>query len=113
MWDLDDSRLGRVFSHGTRRRRVVHHHCSRLHGDPLEHGKSEIAEVGARSGTSSPKFFSQPTVRTAVVVDELVDVVSLVELPEKKMMQKGVVQHHDAGSLQSAAIDLGMERVVA
>src|SRR6516164_6623832 len=112
MWDLDDSRLGRVFSHGTRRR-VVHHHCSRLYGDALEHRKSEITGVGARSGTSSPKFFSQPAVPTAVVVDELVDIVSLVELTEKKMMQEGVVQHHDAGSLQGAAINLGVKRVVA
>jgi hypothetical protein len=113
MRNLDDSSGGRVLSDGCGGGWIVDDDGARALGDAPEHREVEVAGIGGRGGAGAVQLTGETAVPFAVVVDELVDVIGLVELSQEEVVENGVVENDDARVLQRATVNGGMEAVVS
>ena len=84
----------------------------RLH-DAAEHRVIEVTEIHGRTGALRPEFFREMPLPFAVVEDEFLYVLLTRQGSEHEMVQNSVVQHDDARGFERAAVDIGVESVVA
>ena len=114
MRDFDNARVRIVSSNDAGRRGIVNDDGSRGGGQALEHRVFEIARVGGRSELDWPTgSCGQAASPFTEIEDEFFDVAGPIEHAQKEMVQRRIVQNHDAGMGKGALVNLSVQMIVA